>query len=233
MFENKGEVVGVSNPHPHCQIYATNFVFKTIENEAAISRRYWDENRRVLMEDIIAGRAGRRAADPQPERLGRGVRSLFRPLRLRDVRGTHGSRTQAWPTSRPKELRDLAAVLQEVLIRFDNLWTMSFPYVMALHQAPTDGRRHEGFHFHIEFHPPLAQAEPAEVPGRAGDRRRQLPQRHVAGGEGRRASGRVAGPLQADRGGLDPCLNRDARPANSRSLHERRPPTSRSSSHGS
>ena len=54
MFENKGEVVGVSNPHPHCQIYATNFVFKTIENEAAISRRYWDEHRRVLMEEIIA-----------------------------------------------------------------------------------------------------------------------------------------------------------------------------------
>src|SRR5207245_3819902 len=35
VFENKGEVVGVSNPHPHCQIYATNFVFKTIELEAA------------------------------------------------------------------------------------------------------------------------------------------------------------------------------------------------------
>ena len=100
MFENKGEVVGVSNPHPHCQIYATNFVFKTIENEAAISRRYWDENRRVLMEEIIAGRAGRRAADPQPERLGRGVHPLFRPLRLRDLRRTRGSRTRAWPTSR-------------------------------------------------------------------------------------------------------------------------------------
>ena len=54
MFENKGEVVGVSNPHPHCQIYATNFVFKTIENEAAISQRYWDEHRRTLMEEIIA-----------------------------------------------------------------------------------------------------------------------------------------------------------------------------------
>ena len=54
MFENKGEVVGVSNPHPHCQIYATNFVFKTIENEAAISKRYRDEHGRVLMEDIIA-----------------------------------------------------------------------------------------------------------------------------------------------------------------------------------
>jgi UDPglucose--hexose-1-phosphate uridylyltransferase len=53
------------------------------------------------------------------------------------------------------ELRDFASVLHEVLIRFDNLWKMPFPYVMALHQAPTDGLRHEGFHFHIEFHPPL------------------------------------------------------------------------------
>ena len=53
VFENKGEVVGVSNPHPHCQIYATNFVFKTIENEAAITRRYWQESQRTLMEDII------------------------------------------------------------------------------------------------------------------------------------------------------------------------------------
>jgi UDPglucose--hexose-1-phosphate uridylyltransferase len=53
------------------------------------------------------------------------------------------------------ELRDFGAVLHEVLVRFDNLWKMSFPYVMALHQAPTDGQGHEGFHFHIEFHPPL------------------------------------------------------------------------------
>jgi UDPglucose--hexose-1-phosphate uridylyltransferase len=42
-----------------------------------------------------------------------------------------------------------------VLVRFDNLWRMPFPYVMALHQAPTDGIHHEGFHCHIEIHPPL------------------------------------------------------------------------------
>ena len=52
-FENKGEVVGVSNPHPHGQIYATNFVFKTIETEAAVSRRYYQEHGRVLFQDII------------------------------------------------------------------------------------------------------------------------------------------------------------------------------------
>src|SRR6185436_1549323 len=53
------------------------------------------------------------------------------------------------------ELRDFAAALKNLVVRFDNLWRMPFPYVMALHQAPTDGSDHSGFHFHIEFHPPL------------------------------------------------------------------------------
>ena len=44
-------------------------------------------------------------------------------------------------------------------MRFDNLWRMPFPYVMALHQAPTDGGDHRGFHFHIEFHPPLRKPD--------------------------------------------------------------------------
>jgi len=53
------------------------------------------------------------------------------------------------------ELRDFSEAMKQVLVRFDNLWQMPFPYVMPLHQAPTDGGDHSGFHFHIEFHPPL------------------------------------------------------------------------------
>jgi UDPglucose--hexose-1-phosphate uridylyltransferase len=53
IFENRGEVVGVSNPHPHCQIYATNFVFKTIETEARVGQRHLAETGRVLFHDII------------------------------------------------------------------------------------------------------------------------------------------------------------------------------------
>src|SRR5687767_1076192 len=53
IFENKGEVVGVSNPHPHCQIYATNFIFKTIETEARASQRHLAETGRVLFQDVI------------------------------------------------------------------------------------------------------------------------------------------------------------------------------------
>jgi galactose-1-phosphate uridylyltransferase (family 1) len=153
-FENKGEVVGVSNPHPHCQIYATNFVFKTIENEAATCRRYWEEHRRVLLEDVVAAEKadGRRVLSESDSAVA------FIPYFARYAYETFVVPKQAHASLADlsaAEVQDLAAVLQEVLVRFDNLWQMSFPYVMVLHQAPTDGRRHDGFHFHIEFHPPL------------------------------------------------------------------------------
>src|SRR4029079_17997449 len=62
IFENNGEAVGVSNPHPHCQIYATNFIFKTIETEARGSQRHFAETGRVLFRDILTaeGQDGRR-----------------------------------------------------------------------------------------------------------------------------------------------------------------------------
>lgn len=154
IFENKGEVVGVSNPHPHCQIYATNFVFKTIENEVAISRRHHRETGRALMADIIdAERAdGRRVLAENGGAIG------FIPYFARYAYETFVApkrTTASLAELDDAELADLARVLKEVLVRFDNLWRMPFPYVMALHQAPTDGGEHRGFHFHIEFHPPL------------------------------------------------------------------------------
>src|SRR5579871_1164471 len=154
IFENKGDVVGVSNPHPHGQIYATNFIFKTIENEAAVCRRHWQERRRILMDDILAAEQadGRRILAERDSALA------FVPYFARYAYETFVVPKQAHASLADlsaEELRDLASVLQEVLIRFDNLWQISFPYVMALHQAPTDGRPHDGFHFHIEFHPPL------------------------------------------------------------------------------
>ena len=53
------------------------------------------------------------------------------------------------------ELSDLAAMLKDLLVRYDNVWQMSFPYVLLLHQAPTNRAKADGFHFHIEVHPPL------------------------------------------------------------------------------
>jgi UDPglucose--hexose-1-phosphate uridylyltransferase len=153
-FENKGEVVGVSNPHPHGQIYATNFVFKTIETEARAGRRYFDETGRVLLRDIIVAEQsdGRRIVCENETAIAfvpyfaRYAYEVF--VAPKATRASVADLTDA-------EARDFASVLREVTIRFDNLWRMPFPYVMPLHQAPTDGGDYRSFHFHVEFHPPL------------------------------------------------------------------------------
>lgn len=154
IFENKGEVVGVSNPHPHCQIYATNFVFKTIETEARASRRYLHETGRTLFSDIIAAeqRDGTRIISENKTAIA------FLPYFARyayEVFVAPKQSHQSIASLSDAEARDLAEVLKDTVIRFDNLWQMPFPYVMALHQAPTDSGDYSAFHFHIEFHPPL------------------------------------------------------------------------------
>jgi UDPglucose--hexose-1-phosphate uridylyltransferase len=154
IFENKGEVVGVSNPHPHCQIYATNFVFKTIETEARVSQRYLAETGRVLFQDIITAeqQAGTRIIAENETAIA------FLPYFARYAYEVFVAPKKTHPnlaTLSANEMRDFASVLKDVLVRFDNLWHMPFPYVMPLHQAPTDGGDYRSFHFHIEFHPPL------------------------------------------------------------------------------
>ena len=57
------------------------------------------------------------------------------------------------------ERHDFAAALKALLVRYDNLWQMSFPYVLTLHQAPTDGGDYGSFHFHIQCHPPLRKPQ--------------------------------------------------------------------------
>jgi UDPglucose--hexose-1-phosphate uridylyltransferase len=154
VFENKGEAVGVSNPHPHCQIYATNFAFKFIETEARTGERHLAETGRVLFQDILSAERqdGRRIL------LEQGSAIAFVPYFARYAYEVFVAPTRTHATLASlsdQERADLAAVLRDVVIRFDNLWKMPFPYVMALHQAPTDGPSYAGFHFHIEFHPPL------------------------------------------------------------------------------
>jgi UDPglucose--hexose-1-phosphate uridylyltransferase len=154
VFENKGEITGVSNPHPHCQIYATNFVFKTIEIEREAAAAHLAERGRVLFQDILAAEEsdGRRLLVRRDQALS------FIPYFARYPYETYVAPRATHPSLAelaPDELVDFATVLHETVIRLDNLWRRSFPYVMVLHQAPTDGVAHPGFHFHIQIHPPL------------------------------------------------------------------------------
>ena len=154
VFENKGRVVGVSNPHPHCQIYATNFVFKTIELEAEAQDEYLLNHGRPLFGDIITTEEG----DGRRILAARDQALAFVPWFARypyeafvAPRAIHPSLADL---SAP-ELADFGAVLREVLIRLENLWRMPLPYVMTLHQAPTNGANYPGFHFYVEIAPPL------------------------------------------------------------------------------
>jgi len=154
IFENKGEAVGVSNPHPHCQIYATNFVFKTIETESRVSENYLKEHGRVLFQDILKAERddGRRIICENDSAIA------FVPYFARYAyevyvapKDTHTSLA----TFSSSETQDFASAMKCLLVKLDNLWHMPFPYVMTLHQSPTDGGNHRGFQFHIEIHPPL------------------------------------------------------------------------------
>ena len=154
VFENKGEVVGVSNPHPHCQIYATNFVFRTIEIEASASRRYLAEHGRPLMADVIRAERqdGRRVIVENDSAIA------FMPYFARYAYECYVAPKQTHATLAaltPRERHDLADVLKGLLVRYDNLWRTPFPYVLAFHHAPTGVHDAAGFHFHLEFHPPL------------------------------------------------------------------------------
>ena len=154
IFENKGQAVGVSNPHPHCQIYATNFVFKTIEIELEAARDHHNQTGRVLYQDVIAAEQedGRRVLIENDTAIA------FVPYFARYAYEVHVSPKaahQSLATLSDAELADLAAALKCVLIKYDNLWRMPMPYVMIPHQVPTDGADYPGFHFHIEIYPPL------------------------------------------------------------------------------
>jgi UDPglucose--hexose-1-phosphate uridylyltransferase len=154
IFENKGEVVGVSNTHPHCQIYATNFVFKTIETEAVASSDHFARTGRVLFQDILAAERqdGRRIIYENSSAIA------FVPYFARYAYECYVAPKETRPSLSglsKGEISDFAEALKIMLVRYDNLWRMPFPYVMTLHQAPTDGSDHSAFHFHIEFHPPL------------------------------------------------------------------------------
>jgi len=156
IFENKGRETGVSNPHPHCQIYATNFVFSLVEREEAAAREHRAARGTCLFCDVVAAerRDGRRVLVERERAIA------FVPFFARyayEVYVLPRPHRRSLSDLEREDVRDLAAVLKDVLTRYDNLFEMPFPYLLAIHQAPTDRLAHDDFHLHIELQPPLRQ----------------------------------------------------------------------------
>jgi len=157
VFENKGPLVGTSNPHPHCQIYAGNLVYGFTLREVESARRHRAQTGRFLGQDILAREAaGPRVIASNADWLACVpwfARYAYEVLIL--PRRQVSSLVELTPTERAS----LGLMVREVATRYDNLWRMPMPYVMAVHQAPCDGEDHRDYPFHLEFHPPLRKPD--------------------------------------------------------------------------
>jgi UDPglucose--hexose-1-phosphate uridylyltransferase len=160
IFENKGEAIGVTLHHPHGQIYAYPFVPPRPRKELEAARRYRDESDgRCLHCDLLAEEHddGRRLV-AKAEHF-----TAFVPFYAHFPYEAHVYARRCAPSIAAlarEERRDLARVLKHLLMGYDRLFGFSLPYMMVMHQAPTDGDDHEGVaHFHIEFYPPNRTAD--------------------------------------------------------------------------
>jgi UDPglucose--hexose-1-phosphate uridylyltransferase len=156
-FENKGEAIGVTLHHPHGQIYGYPFIPPGIQRELTQSKAHQKRTDCCLICDIAAQehRDGRRIIARNNSFVA--VIPFFArwPYEVHIYSSRH---LQALSDMKPGEQRDLAAMLKRVLMAFDRLFNLSFPYMMVFHQRPVDGGSYDYYHFHIEFYPPLRTA---------------------------------------------------------------------------
>jgi len=158
IFENKGEAVGVTLHHPHGQIYAYPFVPPVVLKELAQSNDYFEETGRCLICDILEKeKAFEKRIVVENDSFAAYIPFFARyPYELHITPKRH---LQAFTDFSDAEARDMAAILKQVLAAFDRLFDRSFPYIMSIHQRPTDGSHYDHYHFHIEFYPPMRTAE--------------------------------------------------------------------------
>jgi len=156
LFENKGEAVGVSNPHPHCQLYATDFPLSNVSRQLEVSGRYRQEHDRDVFSAIV-----------EAERQD-GSRILFEdehaiafiPFFARwayEVMIFPKSRNSRLTGLSTQELGSLAAAFRTVTRKLDRNHGMTFPYVMSVMQAPVDGKEYPDFRVHLWIQPPYRQ----------------------------------------------------------------------------
>ncbi len=157
VFENRGAMMGSSNPHPHCQIWATGHVPDEPEKEGAAQLAYYTEHGRTLLRDYLKQELELKERVVVENETWVAVVPFwavwpFETLLL--AKETVGSFTDL----SPMQVSGLADVLKKLTTRYDNLFDTSFPYTMGFHQRPSDGQDHPEWEFHAHFYPPLLRS---------------------------------------------------------------------------
>jgi len=153
IFENKGKEIGVTLSHPHGQIYAFSYIPPVVRQELKSSKDFYHKNKKCLHCAIIK------------EELEEENRIIIRnndfiafiPFYARWPYEVHiyslrhlGNLCEL----NGKEITSLAEVIKELIIRYNKLFNFRMPYVMVIHQNPTDNKNYDYYHLHFEFYPP-------------------------------------------------------------------------------
>lgn len=157
IFENRGEMMGASNPHPHGQIWANSSVPNEPGKEQLSQQKYRDSRGSCLLCDCV--KLETKAAERVVCENGGFVALVpfwaVWPFEVLLVSKRHARDLTVLSDS---ERDALADILKRLTTRYDNLFEISFPYSMGFHQAPTDAQSHDEWHLHAHFYPPLLRS---------------------------------------------------------------------------
>ena len=157
IFENKGALMGCSNPHPHGQIWAQRSVPTEPAKETTQQAAYFQEHGRSLLSAYL---------ETELREQQRLVLENEHWVALVPFWATWPFETLLLPRRHVTDIGQLtgaekdafADALRRLTTRYDNLFELSFPYSAGLHQRPTDGEKHESWHLHMHFFPPLLRS---------------------------------------------------------------------------
>ena len=157
IFENRGEMMGASNPHPHCQIWANESLPNEMVKEQATQRAYFERKKTCLLCDYLQLelKAGERLVCENDGFAAIVPFWAIWPFETLVISKNHTPSLEGLDAAGRSALAD---ILKRITTRYDNLFQISFPYTMGFHQQPTDGQGHEEWHLHAHYYPPLLRS---------------------------------------------------------------------------
>lgn len=157
IFENRGEMMGCSNPHPHGQIWASASIPVLLQKEQESQSEYWSSHRRTLLSEYLVWEQQEQTRIVA-ENEHFAVLVPFWAVWPFETLVIPKRPAPSIDSLSPAERTGLASILRSTAARYDNLFQVSFPYSMGIHQQPSDGEAHPEWHFHIHYLPPLLRS---------------------------------------------------------------------------
>ena len=157
IFENRGAMMGASNPHPHCQVWATASIPDAPRKESASQAAYLSAHNSCLLCDYVALEQKQRVRIVWENEGFVAVVPFWAvwPFELLVCSRRHMASMNDFSQ---EDARALSRMLHRVTATYDKVFDTPFPYSMGFHQAPTDGGEHPEWHFHAHFYPPLLRS---------------------------------------------------------------------------